>query len=401
MCNQPNPVKEPIPSPLSIGPSQAQAPPSEPVHIPSTPPQPVNPYLRYINPYTQMGARGEVGPDDQGVCSAVLDLEEELRGDSNENMCPYCIDELQMGHTKCKWCLEKIPLPPPSGLSQIQTSPSRGSPTHQDPTGSLWRCNPPIMVQTGSPTHITMEFRVEPQDKIGIRTEWNFKFNRKEVGGEWGEHNLFRAINQAIKRGEENWSIRKDLSDYTSLEAEFKNGISQVVGKDKGWTFIIPKDYKAYDQRVELSWIRHAVVLYKLHFTRKSESSDPSQIEMVGSEQKVQDVPDQSPTASSEIGSVGDRKAGVPDIQQQMQMQIREMQAELQMVRAEQRKKEQEKADKEQCIICMEREKNHVMVPCGHMFCGPCTEKMFRVEDLSKRCPICRDPVVSITKVFS
>ena len=157
-----------------------------------------------------------------------------------------------------------IPSLPPSDLSQVQTSPSRSSPTHQDPTGSFRRCDPPIMVQTGSPTHVTMEFRVEPEDKTGIRTEWNFKFNLKEVGGEWGEHNLFLEISEAIKRGEDNWSSRKDLTDYASLESEFKNGIGQVVGKDKGWTFKINEDYKAYDQYVPLESISGAV-FYKLH----------------------------------------------------------------------------------------------------------------------------------------
>ena len=79
----------------------------EPVQIPSSPPQYVNPYVQY-NPYTHVGARGEAGADDQDVCSEVFDLEGGSRADSDEDMCPHCIDEFRMERRECSWCLEPL-----------------------------------------------------------------------------------------------------------------------------------------------------------------------------------------------------------------------------------------------------------------------------------------------------
>ena len=155
----------------------------------------------------------------------------------------------------------KVPIPsiPPSDLSQVQTSPSRSSPTHPDAVARSLRMSiPPIMVQTGSPTHITMEFRIDSQSETGIRTEWDFQFNLKEVGGRHGTYNLIRDINKAIIQGEKNWGNRNHLTDYASLEAEFKNGIDQVMGKNKGWNVSILKDLNAYDEYVRLKWMNRA-----------------------------------------------------------------------------------------------------------------------------------------------
>ena len=40
------------------------------------------------------------------------------------------------------------------------------------------------------------------------------------------------------------------------------------------------------------------------------------------------------------------------------------------------------------CIICFERPKSHLAVPCSHLcVCGPCSEHM-------RECPYCREPVM-------
>ena len=40
------------------------------------------------------------------------------------------------------------------------------------------------------------------------------------------------------------------------------------------------------------------------------------------------------------------------------------------------------------CIICFERPKSHLAVPCSHLcVCGPCSELM-------RECPYCREPVM-------
>ena len=40
------------------------------------------------------------------------------------------------------------------------------------------------------------------------------------------------------------------------------------------------------------------------------------------------------------------------------------------------------------CIICFERPKSHLAVPCSHLCaCGPCSELM-------QECPYCREPVM-------
>ena len=46
------------------------------------------------------------------------------------------------------------------------------------------------------------------------------------------------------------------------------------------------------------------------------------------------------------------------------------------------------------CVICMDREKNAVLIPCGHhSFCDPCGQDLMMRERPEPRCPLCRDPV--------
>lgn len=47
------------------------------------------------------------------------------------------------------------------------------------------------------------------------------------------------------------------------------------------------------------------------------------------------------------------------------------------------------------CVICFERNKEALLIPCGHYgFCLPCGEQM-----LSKECPLCRKKVERVMKV--
>lgn len=53
--------------------------------------------------------------------------------------------------------------------------------------------------------------------------------------------------------------------------------------------------------------------------------------------------------------------------------------------------------DSLKCIICIEIVKNVIFIPCFHVvLCKRCYEEL-----VEKRCPICREPVSSIVKIFS
>ena len=53
------------------------------------------------------------------------------------------------------------------------------------------------------------------------------------------------------------------------------------------------------------------------------------------------------------------------------------------------------------CVICMDNEKDHVIIPCGHIaICGECKEGCYDgYED--EKCPICRSEISSIIKTYS
>ena len=49
-----------------------------------------------------------------------------------------------------------------------------------------------------------------------------------------------------------------------------------------------------------------------------------------------------------------------------------------------------------QCVICMAKERTHLLFPCGHKcLCVNCADPA-RITT----CPLCRRPVVGITEVF-
>ena len=51
------------------------------------------------------------------------------------------------------------------------------------------------------------------------------------------------------------------------------------------------------------------------------------------------------------------------------------------------------------CVICLEYERNHVAIPCGHVItCTRCT-KSIEKEDLY-RCPLCKVPYTHLQRIF-
>ena len=54
--------------------------------------------------------------------------------------------------------------------------------------------------------------------------------------------------------------------------------------------------------------------------------------------------------------------------------------------------------ESEECVICMDQRKSHIIVPCGHMcVCQACAE---RVTEEGEICPICRTAVTMILPVY-
>ena len=53
-----------------------------------------------------------------------------------------------------------------------------------------------------------------------------------------------------------------------------------------------------------------------------------------------------------------------------------------------------------QCSICMERVSDSAAVPCGHVFCCDVCAKTMTKASPSLTCPICRQPITTIMKLF-
>ena len=47
------------------------------------------------------------------------------------------------------------------------------------------------------------------------------------------------------------------------------------------------------------------------------------------------------------------------------------------------------------CQICISEDITHVLVPCGHTFCGTCVEQLQR-----NKCPMCRTNIEKKVKFF-
>jgi len=56
-----------------------------------------------------------------------------------------------------------------------------------------------------------------------------------------------------------------------------------------------------------------------------------------------------------------------------------------------------EDGDSKECVVCLEGVKSHVVVPCGHLcLCDTCSQKFQKGN-----CPLCRQAVTMILKVYS
>ena len=52
------------------------------------------------------------------------------------------------------------------------------------------------------------------------------------------------------------------------------------------------------------------------------------------------------------------------------------------------------------CVICYEREGDHVLLPCGHGgYCGGCAHTLLKHPPPSRLCPVCRAQLGGIAKV--
>ena len=51
------------------------------------------------------------------------------------------------------------------------------------------------------------------------------------------------------------------------------------------------------------------------------------------------------------------------------------------------------------CIVCLDRENNTAILPCGHdKFCHDCALRCQSAEDFDPRCPVCRGVIVHVWK---
>jgi hypothetical protein len=51
------------------------------------------------------------------------------------------------------------------------------------------------------------------------------------------------------------------------------------------------------------------------------------------------------------------------------------------------------------CVVCIDATTDHAIVPCGHLcVCSTCGPRLARTRHA--RCPICREPVQSLQRIF-
>lgn len=53
---------------------------------------------------------------------------------------------------------------------------------------------------------------------------------------------------------------------------------------------------------------------------------------------------------------------------------------------------------KKECIICMSKEPNSVLIPCGHL--GLCMACAREIQRNSKQCPVCRSVIDQVHQVY-
>ena len=98
-----------------------------------------------------------------------------------------------------------------------------------------------------------------------------------------------------------------------------------------------------------------------------------------------------------------ERRAALQERQSQLQasqaalaLELQQMDAQLGVVAPPAAPAVEEEA---LCVVCMDARKQHAMVPCMHMcVCDSCAQRLLDAQ--TPRCPVCRTPVESTTRVF-
>lgn len=60
----------------------------------------------------------------------------------------------------------------------------------------------------------------------------------------------------------------------------------------------------------------------------------------------------------------------------------------------------QDTINRDRCVICIVNKKDTLFYPCGHESCCNSCAKEFMLQARFKICPICRDRIVDIVKVY-
>lgn len=91
---------------------------------------------------------------------------------------------------------------------------------------------------------------------------------------------------------------------------------------------------------------------------------------------------DEIDNVKKDMNEYNKRMLTVENSLQELQKKVRKLQAKCK--------------DKKQCVICWERERNYILIPCGHyMLCGTCA-----CTTIGKECPYCRKQIYDIQQVF-
>ena len=57
--------------------------------------------------------------------------------------------------------------------------------------------------------------------------------------------------------------------------------------------------------------------------------------------------------------------------------------------------------DQNRCVICLDRPKNAIFIPCAHgQFCNPCGQELMIRERPEPKCPICREIIAQCYQIY-
>lgn len=54
--------------------------------------------------------------------------------------------------------------------------------------------------------------------------------------------------------------------------------------------------------------------------------------------------------------------------------------------------------DDKKCCICFVTDKDTIFMPCNHVRC--CFECADEIKTINGRCPVCREPITKVEKIF-